>query len=124
MIKEYMETLKNELLNAKKIINKYGAYDIGYAESIMALTYFVIMRDRTLFYINMGSNVFPDIDFDSIIYIRKHIALDVSQIGKEFEYCDTDNGLFNCDSETEYDNEIIKKYNVSFENEILTGSYD
>ena len=113
-----------ELNNAKTIIDKYGIYDIGYTESEKVFTYFVIMRSGYFFYITMGSTVFPDIDFNDIIYIRKHIALDVSLIGKEPEYFDTDIGIFNCASETKYDIEIIKKYGISLENEILTGNYD
>lgn len=124
MVEQYMNDLKQELNNAKTIIDKYGIYDIGYTESEKVFTYFVIMRSGYFFYITMGSTVFPDIDFNDIIYIRKHIALDVSLIGKEPEYFDTDIGIFNCASETKYDIEIIKKYGISLENEILTGNYD
>lgn len=45
-------------------------------------------------------------------------------IGKEPEYFDTDIGIFNCNSETRHDIEIIEKYGISLENEILTGNYD
>lgn len=121
---DIMEQMKLELVTVKNIIEKYGVYDIGYPESVEAFTYFVILSNGVLFYITMGSTIFPDIDFDKIIYIRKHIALDCSKINKEFEYYDTDNGFFNCNSETKYDNEIVEKYNVSFDNEILTGNYD
>ena len=124
MIKKYMEELKNELLNVKALIEKYGIYDFGNEEFVDAFTYFVILKNGTLFYINMGSTVFPNIDLNDIIYIRKHIALDSSDIGKKFEYCDTDNGFFNCNSDIKYDNDIVKKYNVSFDNEIITGNYD
>lgn len=124
MVEQYMSDLKQELNRAKTIIDKYGVYDIGYPESEKVFTYFVIMRSGYFFYITMGATVFPDIDFNDIIYIRKHIALDVSLINKKPEYFDTDTGIFNCASETKYDIEIIKKYGISLENEILTGNYD
>lgn len=121
---EYMNTLKEELSVVSDIIKKYGVYDFGYPESVDAIDYFVIMSNGDLFYIFPGSKCFPDIDFNNIVYIRKHIAVNSIDTDCAKEYFDSDNGLFDCNDDYTYDSDIAKRYNADFDREILTGNYD
>lgn len=121
---EYMNTLKEELSTVSDIIKKYGVYDFGYPESVDAIDYFVIMNNGDLFYIFPGSTCFPSIDFNDIVYIRKHITVNSIDTGCVKEYFDSDNGLFDCKDDYAYDSKIAKRYNADFDKEILTGNYD
>lgn len=130
-LSEIMQHLKNELTAAKNIIQKYGVYDFEYFDKIReydyynGIQYYVILKDGTSFYIHIDSTIFPDINFDDIVYIKKSYVITISRDsnGRDFEYIDTLLGEFNIGKYYHYDAEICKKFNVDFSKEITTGYY-
>ena len=127
---EIMEKLKTELTAVKEIIDKFGVFDIEYLDLdhkhdfLNGFDYFVVTNTGTFFYIVLGSNIFPNISFDDIIYIRKGRGLSVSEIGVIEEFEDTINGNFDCDDILDYDIKVMKEIDFNRENRILTGGYD
>lgn len=130
-LSEIMQHLKNELTAAKNIIQKYGVYDFEYFDKIReydyynGIQYYVILKDGTSFYIHINSTIFPDINFDDIVYIKKSYVITISRDsnGRDFEYIDTLLGEFNIGKYYHYDAEICKKLNVDFSKEITTRYY-
>ena len=127
---EIMEKLKTELVAVKEIIDKFGVFDIAYLDLesekdfLNGFNYFVIMEDGTCFYIVLGSDVFPYIDFTNIVYIRKRRGLSVDEMETTKEYIDTEDGEFDQNWVTDKDIEMVKKFNTDFTRQIDTGGYN
>lgn len=127
---DIMEKLKTELTAVKEIIDKFGVFDIAYLDLesendfLNGFNYFVIMEDGTCFYIVLGSDVFPDIDFNDIVYIRKRRGLSVDEMETTKEYIDTEDGEFDQNWVTDKDTEMVKKFNTDFTRQIDTGGYN
>ena len=130
MKKDIMEKLKTELIAVKEIIDKFGVFDMAYLDLesendfLNGFNYFIIMKDGTCFYIVLGSDVFPDIDFNDIVYIRKRRGLSVDEMETTKEYIDTEDGDFDQNWVTDKDIEMVKKFNADFTRQIDTGGYN
>ena len=127
---DIMGKLKTELTAVKEIIDKFGVFDIAYLDLesendfMNGFNYFVIMKDGSCFYIVLGSDVFPDIDFNDIVYIRKRRGLSVDEMETTKEYIDTEDGEFDQNWVTDKDIEMVKKFNTDFTRQIDTGGYN
>ena len=130
MIKEYMETLKNELVCVEKVIREHKIFDIEYlnlnhdVDFMNGFDYFVVLKDGTFFYIVLGSYIFPDIDVNDILYIRKGRGLSISDIGKTNEFFDTEVGNFDCEDVVDHDIHVMKNFGFDRTKRIDTGGYD
>ena len=118
----YMKMLKEELVSVKNIIDTKGIFDIDSlnfdSDFLNGFEYTVVLKDRSYFSVALGSTIFPNCNFDDIVYIRKRRGLDVSD-NKTCLHCDSEIGNHNGDLISLRD-EIIKKYNILIENEIET----
>lgn len=130
MIKEYMESLKKELSGVAEVIKNHKVFDIEYlnlnhdVDCMNGFDYFVVLKDGTFFYIVLGSYVFPKIDINDIIYIRKGRGLSVNDIGKTNEFFDTEVGNFDCEDVIDHDILIMKNFGFDRTKRIDTGGYD
>lgn len=130
MIKEYMESLKKELSCVAEVIKNHKVFDIEYlnlnhdVDFMNGFDYFVVLRDGTFFYIVLGSYIFPEIDINDILYIRKGRGLSVSDFYKTPEFFDTEVGNFNCEDIIDHDVSVMKCLGFDRTKRICTGGYD
>ena len=130
MLNDIMEKLRNELDAIKDIITNKGIFEIEDTnrdhdvDFLNGLNYFVILRDGTCFYITMGSVIFPEFNFEDIVYIRKRRALNYNEFGVVKEYIDTENGEFDQEWITDKDILAVKMFNTNFDRQIDTFGYD
>lgn len=120
--------LRSDLNFAKNIIKANGVYDVEYldfnSERKNGFQFHVILKDGSFFHIVLGSTIFPDIDFNDIIYIKKVRCFDYSEKDAKYQCCDTLIGNFNCNDIEEYEKTIYEKFNMKYDDEIETGGYD
>ena len=117
---QIMNELKNELYVVESFMKEKGYYDISFEDRInfvFALNYLVILNDGTYFYITTDSTVFPKIDFNNIVYIRKWCIDNPDEINKVI---DSDGNVFKCTWVFNSDTNVFKKYNIDVMNEIDT----
>lgn len=123
-----LDTLKTDLNFAKSIIETKSVYDVEYldfnSEEKNGFQFHVILKDGSFFYIVLGSTIFPDIDFNDIVYIKKVRCFDYSEKDAKYQCCDTLIGNFNCNDVEEYEKTIYEKFNLKYDDEIETGGYD
>ena len=121
-----MFVLKQELEKVSFLMNRDGIYDIclcGEVDFDFGMRYMVIV-DSSYFYINLGSELFPDIDFDKIRYISKHRLVKDNNKYVRNSYINTEVGVYTTEDDTQYDIDMLKRFNVSVFDEIETGCYD
>ncbi len=117
---DIMKSLKKELLTVESLINENGYYDISFENRIdfvFALNYLVILNDGTYFYISTDSSIFPKIDFNDIVYIRKWCINNPDENNK---VVDSDGNMFECTWVFDSDTEVFNKYCIDVMNEIDT----
>lgn len=126
MLEKVMLSLKEELVKVKELIDRDRIYDISDEEKLdfeFGMHYMVIVENE-YFYINLGSESFPDVDFDKIKYISKHRLIKNNTKYDKNSYIDTDVGEYTTEDDTQHDIDILTKFNVNIMNEIDTGCYD
>lgn len=126
MITEIMNTLKQELMVVKQLIERDNVYDICHSDEvdfIFGIDYMIVLDD-SYFYINLGSELFPNIDFEKIRYIAKHCLIKNNNKYNKNTYIDTKLGEYVTTDETQHDIDILAEFNLSVINEIDTGCYD
>lgn len=123
-----LDTLKTDLNFAKSVIETKSVYDVEYldfnSEEKNGFQFHVILKDGSFFYIVLGSTLFPDIDFNEIVYIKKVRCFDYHEEDAKYQCCDTLIGNFNCNDIEEYEKTIYEKFNLKYDDEIETGGYD
>lgn len=126
MNKDTMFVLKQELEKVRFLMNRDGIYDICLCDEVdfdFGMRYMIIVDSR-YFYINLGSELFPDIDFDKIRYISKRCLVKDNDKYERDSYIDTEVGAYTTEDEIQHDIDMRKKFNVSVFDEIETGCYD
>ena len=126
MIEHIMNTLKKELETISSLMTRDCIYDICLCDEVdfdFGMRYMVIVDNR-YFYINLGSELFPDIDFDKIRYISKHRLIKDNDKYVRNSYIDTEIGTYTTEDDTQHDIDMLKRFNVSIADEIETGCYD
>ncbi len=120
MIQKYMEDLKNEITTIKNdfLNNDNVTFVYGRTGNFLGLTYRVILKNGTEFYIGTDTYTLPPFDVNDIVYIRKGLQED---IGNFYHYFDTEVGEYYM-KDSYYDRLISNLFNVQdiFE----TGCYE
>ena len=132
MIKKYMNQLYKEVIQIQRKIDGGHLVCFGHHKFGDAQDYYVILKDGSYFYINIGSKYIPKIRKKDVAFIGKQITCDSldERWGKYVDYVDSDRGrtryawLESVRGISSYKETVHKKYNEDPFKEIDTGYWD
>lgn len=111
MTKKFMCELKKEVQVIERSIRESRCFP--YDELKPWLSYMVVMRDQTRFYLNSMSTNFPDINYDDIVLITK----------RDCSYCEDEEKFY--DSEVgQYISDFPEMYKLKISKTVMTGEED
>jgi hypothetical protein len=106
--------LYKELCEIKNMIDTQNDYSYTRLNDADGLEYLVILKNKVVFYVSVGTRKLPDFDRDDILYIRKKIC--------ENHFVDTEVGFFDTDDQVSHGFEMEDKYGA--EVDFNTFCYD
>lgn len=118
MIEKYMDILKKDIetiIDESKTIPNY-AY--GRTGTVLGIQYHVILKNGLSMYIASDSNIFPEINMDEIVYVRKRYLCE----DRICKFMDTEVGVIYTNNSLGYGYMMEKLFNAH--EDFNTGCYD